>query len=1095
MNVAYAGSGARVRAVLSAYGLYVSVGLFCLAALAILWGGLLVQLDAEGEHLIEAKRRDNDNLARVFEEHVSRTLRAAEITLNELAAEHQRQGDHFDVVAFARSRRHHVDPYNILSFVDAQGMLTLASPPTATVLSMRHTDSFRHHVANRSPDLFISAPRKGSSTGKWTVYVSRRVDKADGSFAGLWTVGMDPAYFSRVYATLDMGRDGSVVVVGRDAIVRACSTTGGQAIGQDLTGTALFTRDLPGADHGSRVTVDNPQGAARIYSYRAMQDYPLVVVVGTSRADTLAAFEQNRPRHLLLAGVATMALLACGALVMRQVWRLEVANRARRERDQHAEAVLQQERDFATRLIRTAPAIIMLLDQRGAVQLVNPFFEQFSGYRSDEIRGLDWFDTCVPQRDRADRRQLLEDLLRGQHSASSIGPMVLRDGREREVEWNSQTTRDVQGQITGLLCIGQDVTARHAHAQEIQRLAAIVHHSPVSIGVCDLQGRMLFVNESGKQLVGVGDAASWRGALVSHFMHGPDRLRLPEILQAVMEQGRWVGQLHYRHVQTDEQIPVQADVFRIDDALTGRPINFAAVARDLRAERAADLALRVKDAAIASSINAVAIIELDGTLSYVNQAFARLWRLQHAADAVGRPLVEFWERPDEAQVVIEAVLAEGSWQGELSARRADGSHADLQWSGHMVRDEAGAPRCTMGSFVDVTQRNAAERALRLSEDRLREAQHIAQVGSWELDLTDNSLLWSDEVFDIFELDRQTFALTFEGFLARLLPQDSVVLQHAYARSLQTREPYELTHRLVMDDGRVKWVQERCTSDFDSAGQPLRSRGTVQDVTERKLAEIALRELNLELEARVEHRTQLLRAAKEDAENANRAKSLFLTSMSHELRTPLNAVLGYAQLIELRQDLPADLVENAGEIRRAGNFLLALVNDILDLARVESGHLDIKLERFALQDAITECQTQNLEAAIAAGVNLECDGNCAGIQVQADWRRLVQVLNNLISNAIKYNLPGGAVQIACSMPAPDRVVIAVTDTGPGLTQEQQAQLFQAFNRVGAEMGSIKGTGIGLSITRRFVEAMHGRITVDSVPGQGSTFRVEFPAARP
>ena len=166
-----------------------------------------------------------------------------------------------------------------------------------------------------------------------------------------------------------------------------------------------------------------------------------------------------------------------------------------------------------------------------------------------------------------------------------------------------------------------------------------------------------------------------------------------------------------------------------------------------------------------------------------------------------------------------------------------------------------------------------------------------------------------------------------------------------------------------------------------------------------------------------------------------------------------------------------------------------------IARSSDGHLDIKLERFALQDAITECQTQNLEAAIAAGVNLECDGNCAGIQVQADWRRLVQVLNNLISNAIKYNLPGGAVQIACSMPAPDRVVIAVTDTGPGLTQEQQAQLFQAFNRVGAEMGSIKGTGIGLSITRRFVEAMHGRITVDSVPGQGSTFRVEFPAARP
>lgn len=266
----------------------------------------------------------------------------------------------------------------------------------------------------------------------------------------------------------------------------------------------------------------------------------------------------------------------------------------------------------------------------------------------------------------------------------------------------------------------------------------------------------------------------------------------------------------------------------------------------------------------------------------------------------------------------------------------------------------------------------------------------------------------------------------------------------------------------------------------------------REVAERRQAEAALGFLNEELEQRVEQRTFALVEAKEAADAANRAKSRFLASMSHELRTPLNAILGYAQIMEMSPDLPENVTGNSREIRQAGNLLLELVNDILDLARIESGQLEFQVENFALADVMAECHSQNIQAAEARRIALAFDDNCAALQVTADRRRLLQVLNNLLSNAIKYNREGGSATISCHAHAAKRIRIAVTDTGPGIAPDKQAQLFQRFNRLGAETGKVEGTGIGLVITSQLVEGMGGAIGVESSPGSGSTFWVEFPA---
>lgn len=241
------------------------------------------------------------------------------------------------------------------------------------------------------------------------------------------------------------------------------------------------------------------------------------------------------------------------------------------------------------------------------------------------------------------------------------------------------------------------------------------------------------------------------------------------------------------------------------------------------------------------------------------------------------------------------------------------------------------------------------------------------------------------------------------------------------------------------------------------------------------------------------RGEALAVARDAAEAANRAKSRFLASVSHELRTPLNGILGYAQLVEVEEGLPPRLAEHARAISEAGQQLLAVVNDILDLTRIESGQLTVQAAPLDLPRLLSATIAQHESAARQREVRLVAAGNAPPLRVLADERRLRQVMDNLLSNAIKYNRPHGQVSVAMTQTAGERVRIAVTDTGRGIALEMQAELFQPFNRLGAETGTIQGTGIGLLITRHLMEAMGGSIGVESTPGVGSTFWIELPSA--
>jgi len=312
----------------------------------------------------------------------------------------------------------------------------------------------------------------------------------------------------------------------------------------------------------------------------------------------------------------------------------------------------------------------------------------------------------------------------------------------------------------------------------------------------------------------------------------------------------------------------------------------------------------------------------------------------------------------------------------------------------------------------------------------------------------------------------------------------------YKASRGIEDIYELTY--VRKDGTRLPAMVSVTALRDAEDEIIGYLLIGTDNTARKAVESERALLNQTLQEKNDE----LQAAKSVAEKANLAKSEFLSSMSHELRTPLSAILGFAQLIESGSPPPTlEQKRSVDQILKAGWYLLDLINEVLDLALVESGRLSLSLEGIGLVEIMHECQAMIEPQARKHGIAVAFpDLETRGF-VKADRTRLKQVLINLLSNAIKYNRAGGSVRVSYAVSRPGRLRVSIEDTGHGLSAEQLAQLFQPFNRLGQEAHAEEGTGIGLVVSKRLVELMGGAIGASSTVGQGSLFWIELGTALP
>ena len=308
---------------------------------------------------------------------------------------------------------------------------------------------------------------------------------------------------------------------------------------------------------------------------------------------------------------------------------------------------------------------------------------------------------------------------------------------------------------------------------------------------------------------------------------------------------------------------------------------------------------------------------------------------------------------------------------------------------------------------------------------------------------------------------------------RIHPEDLPRVRASIAESARVLSPWRLEFRAQTHDG-TRWHEGHAMPERESDGGTL-WYGYIVDITERKRYQEAL-------------------VSVEAAQRANAAKTEFLSRMSHELRTPLNAVLGFAQLMQIDETQSMSDVQRAriGHIERAGTHLLAMINDVLDLSRIEAGTMPLSPEPLSAASVLDDALTLVASQAHNAGVKLAPPTASRELWLHADRVRLRQVLANLLSNAIKYNRSGGLVHARADRVG-NEVAIAITDTGIGLGPDQLAHLWEPFNRLGAERTTVEGTGIGLALSQRMVQMMDGRIDVQSQAGRGSCFTVHLPAA--
>jgi two-component system sensor histidine kinase/response regulator len=666
---------------------------------------------------------------------------------------------------------------------------------------------------------------------------------------------------------------------------------------------------------------------------------------------------------------------------------------------------------------------------------------------------------------------------------------------------------DLQGAPREVMALADDFAAmlraradaENALRNSEENLSTTLHSIGDAVVVTDTRGCITRINATAERLTGWEAAEAYGRPLLEVFriLHTDTREPASDPVQKVLASGDVVALSNHtalvsrdgREYQiSDSAAPIRDSQGRI----TGVVLVFSDVSDAYRVQQA----LRSREEQLSSTgeLARVAGWELD-ILTGESTTSNEMRLLLEVPPQTPLSMTEGWEfcRPgarERLEPLINAAVAEGTpWDVEVPMVTATGRDLWVRSRGRVFMKD-GRPVRVLGVVQDITDLRQSQQKLRESESLLKMASRLVRMGAWIVTLGDNRLVWSDEAAIIHEMP-PGYSPTLEEASQFYTPEYRELVQQALKVCVRRGIAYDLEVQILTKSGRRIWVRTLGNAVRDHEGVISRVHGAFIDITEERAAREELQAHRHHLEQLVSERTTALVGARNAAEAASRAKSAFLANMSHEIRTPMNAIIGLTHLLhEDLQDRPQALAQ-LDKVSAAAHHLLGIINDILDLSKIEADRLELEEREFALAEVIDNARGMLRDRAQAKGLSLETE-IAPGVpkRLVGDPLRLEQILLNFLSNAIKFSEQGQIrLRARVAQQAGNIVMlhIEVQDRGIGITPEQQARLFQSFSQADDTTSrKYGGTGLGLVIAKRLASLMGGSVGVRSSPGVGSTF---------
>ncbi len=746
-----------------------------------------------------------------------------------------------------------------------------------------------------------------------------------------------------------------------------------------------------------------------------------------------------------------------------------------------------------------------IVDGSGAFHFVNHGATRMLGYPREVLTAMTVFDVD-PVFSRARFDEVWQRLANGGSTTFETVHRT-RDGVEFPVEiFTSYFSYLGEGLLVAMV---RDIRGRRENESTLRKLSMAVEQSPASVAITDMDGIIEYVNEAYVEAAGHA-RAELIGSDIRRLQRAPGLATQEEPWRRLRAGESWRGEREGRRgdgTPITERVMVSPIV-----AESGEVSHFLEIKEDITAQKRIEGELRRYherlEQMVAQRTRALeqANRRLQREIEERRQMEVRLRQTQYAVDHAATAI--FWLNIHTARVIYanrqaldslgcgrEEILGRRAWElgpdlpegrwptfrrvmrrrgvvrFEGRLRRRDGSLLPVDITVYRT-DFEGEERLV--AFVnDTTRRRAAVEALRESEARFRQIAETIDEVFWLVDWRRDRGIYISPAFEaLWQQDPSVFYDDWHAGARSIHPEDAPGAARAFRQAIDRHTGYETEFRIIRPDGSTRWIHDRGFLIFDEAGQVSRIAGLSEDITARKTSELALEQ------------------ARDEAEAASRAKNVFLSTMSHELRTPLNAIIGFARLMEGEDGLSREHRYNLATINRSGRHLLELINEVLEISRIEAGRVFLEEEAFDLEDTLRTIEEMMSERARHKdlGLGVVRRGTLPHY-VRGDGSRLRQVLVNLLGNAVKFTEQGG-VELRVEA-VEGGIHFAVIDTGPGLRVEDRERIFEAFYQSPASAAMGEGTGLGLAISREFVRLMGGDIIVRSEPGAGTTFEFTIP----